>query len=116
MALCAPKRVQLRRFEPFDDLKREIKDRRVQRHVVGRIENPGNEDGMERGCERVADGTFFLVGVYSSDGTGERSSDPARILLTSTSQNDATFGYSLRSVVVGRPCPKAPPQIPCTRE
>ena len=36
-----------------------------ERHVVGRIKNPGNEDGMERGCENVADGTFFLVGVYS---------------------------------------------------
>ena len=55
--------MQLRRFEPFDDLKREIKDRRVLRHVVGRIKNPGNEDGMGRGYERVADGTFFLVGV-----------------------------------------------------
>jgi len=82
---------------------------------VGRIKNPGNEDGMERGCERVADGTFFLVGVYFG-GTGERSSDPPQILLTWTSQNDATFKYSLWSVVVGGPCPKASPRIPCTRE
>jgi len=84
----------LRRFELFDDLKTEIKDRRIQRHAVGRIKKPGSKDGIERGCERVADGTFFLVGV-----------DPPQLLLTSTSQNDATFGYSPRSVIVGRPCP-----------
>jgi len=98
--------------------KREIKGRRVLRHVVGRIKNPGNEDGMERGCERVADGYFLSRrSIFTHfGGTGEQSSDPPQILLTSTSQNDGTFGYSLHSVVVGRPCPKAPPRIPCTRE
>ena len=97
--------------------KREIKGRRVLRHVVGRIKNPGNEDGMERGCERVADGYFLSRrSIFTHfGGTGERSSDPPQILLTWTSQKDATFGYSLRSVVMGRPCPKPPPQIPCTR-
>jgi len=40
--------------------------------------------------------TVLLVGV-----------DPPQLLLTSTSQNDATVVYSLGSVIVGRPCPKA---------
>jgi len=62
MALCAPKRVQLRRFEPFDDLRRDQRPKGTEA-CCGKDQESRKRRRYGRGCERVADGTFFLVGV-----------------------------------------------------